>query len=202
MSTPEAPPPGGRRRLWLLTIGGIVLLALGVWLVSSRLTRLLTTAETPEASAQTPPPGTVRRIQATLFYVTNDGTELTPVSREVVYAPSPTEQIRAIVEAQVAAPPDGRISAIPNHTTVRSVFLTSRGEAFVDLGGAIRSGHTGGTLDEALCVYAIVNAVIVNLPDVSAVQILIDGRQVDTLAGHLDLRYPLGKGLEWVRKGT
>ena len=49
--------------------------------------------------------------------------------------------------------------------------------------------------------YAIVNAVTVNLPDIAAVQILVNGKQVDTLAGHIDLRYPLGKALEWVRKG-
>jgi len=41
----------------------------------------------------------------------------------------------------------------------------------------------------------------VNIPDITAVQILIDGHQVDTLAGHIDLRYPLGKALDWVQKG-
>ena len=81
------------------------------------------------------------------------------------------------------------------------MFLGARGEAYVDLGGTIVSGHSGGSLDEALAVYAIVNAVTVNLPEIRAVQILIDGRQVDTLAGHIDLRYPLGKALEWVQKG-
>ena len=30
------------------------------------------------------------------------------------------------------------------------------------------------------------------------VQILIDGKEVDTLAGHVDLRRPLAKSLEWV----
>jgi len=43
--------------------------------------------------------------------------------------------------------------------------------------------------------------VTVNLPNISAVQILVGGQQVDSLAGHIDLRYPLGKSLDWVRKG-
>jgi hypothetical protein len=30
------------------------------------------------------------------------------------------------------------------------------------------------------------------------VQILVDGREVDTLAGHVDLRNPLSKNLTWV----
>jgi hypothetical protein len=31
------------------------------------------------------------------------------------------------------------------------------------------------------------------------VQILIDGREVDTLAGHVDLRRPLRKNMAWVQ---
>jgi hypothetical protein len=50
-------------------------------------------------------------------------------------------------------------------------------------------------------VYALVNALTVNLPEVEAVQILVDGKEVDTLAGHLDLREPLHKDLDWVEKG-
>ena len=43
-----------------------------------------------------------------------------------------------------------------------------------------------------------VNALTVNLPAVTRVQILIDGKEADTLAGHVDLRHPLAKSLEWV----
>ena len=61
----------------------------------------------------------------------------------------------------------------------------------------------GGSLielrgDEALAVFTLVNALTVNLPDITAVQILIDGKEVDTLAGHVDLRRPLVQNLTWV----
>jgi hypothetical protein len=36
-----------------------------------------------------------------------------------------------------------------------------------------------------------VNAVTANLPALSTVQILVEGKEVDTLAGHVDLRRPL-----------
>ncbi len=39
----------------------------------------------------------------------------------------------------------------------------------------------------------------VNLPAITRVQILIDGKEVDTLAGHVDLRHPLQKNLKWVK---
>jgi spore germination protein GerM len=97
--------------------------------------------------------------------------------------------------------PEGLASAIPAGTTVRGVFRGARGEMYVDLSPEASSGHRGGSLDEALAVYAIVNAITTNLPDVKTVQILVDGKEVDSLAGHIDLREPLTKSDTWVRKG-
>jgi hypothetical protein len=67
----------------------------------------------------------------------------------------------------------------------------------VDLSPEISSGHEGGSLEEILTVYALVNALTTNLPAVERVQILVAGREVDTLAGHVDLRRPLQKNLKW-----
>ena len=72
-------------------------------------------------------------------------------------------------------------------------------DAFVDLSAEARTRHTGGALDELFTIYALVDAITVNLPAISRVQILVDGKEVDTLAGHVDLRHPLEKNLKWVR---
>ena len=206
LAPPAAPAAASwlpsRAQLWALAGLGLAVLLFGVWLVSSRLPRILTTPEGGTPAEDTAPAGTeTRRIQAALFYVADDGTSLMPISREVVYGATPVEQARRILEAQIAPPPEGRLSAIPAGTALRSVYLTGTGDAYVDLGGAIVSGHTGGSLDEALTVYAIVNALAANLPGVSTVQILIEGQEVDSLVGHLDLRHPIGRALDWVRKG-
>jgi Sporulation and spore germination len=192
--------PSTRRSLAIAAAALGALLLLGGWLVSALLPGLLSTPGTPPPAAPPAPPAEARRIQATLFYVSDDGTELVPVSREVLFGDTPLDQARRIAEAQVAPPPEGAVSAIPVGTTVRSLFLTPRGEAYLDLSSEVITGHTGGSLDEALTVYTLVNALIVNLPDVSAVQILVNGKEVDTLVGHLDLRHPLGRALAWVRK--
>jgi hypothetical protein len=198
-----APPPSSRTRLWMALIACVVVLGLGVWFVGSRLSRWLNS--TPSSSAPSATTGgavaDTRRIQATLFYVSADGASLVPVTHDVVFGATPAEQARRIVEAQVAAPPNERVSAIPKGTTVRAVFLADGHQAYVDLGGTIASGQTGGSLDEALTVYAIVNAVITNLPEITGVQILVDGKEVDSIAGHVDLREPLGKATDWIQKG-
>jgi germination protein M len=157
-------------------------------------------APTPPVT-QAPTGSPARKITATLFYVSDDGMMLTPMQKEVPYAETVAEQARAIVEAQLAPSPP-LVSAVPTDTKLRDVFVTDRGDAFVDLSGDVSSRHSGGALDELLTIYTIVNAVTANLPAVTHVQILIDGKEVDTLAGHIDLRHPLAKSFQWVAHDT
>ena len=196
-----ARPPWWSSRVLVASIAGAIALSLGVWLVLTRLPRLLTTPEGgPPAESAPAAPGEARKIHATLFYVADTGNELIPVSTEVPFGDTPSDQARRIVEAQVQAPAEGTLSAIPAGTKVRAIYLTPRGEAYLDLSADVARGHTGGTLDEALAVFTLVNALTVNLPDITAVQILVEGKEVDTLAGHIDLRHPLRRALEWVRR--
>jgi hypothetical protein len=154
------------------------------------------------ASATPAPPAPVaqRKITATLYYVSEDGMSLVGVQREVPFGEPVVEQARRIVEAQLLAAPDPLVSAVPSGTVLRGIFLSDKGDAFVDLSADARARHTGGALDELFTVYAIVDALTVNLPAISRVQILVDGREVDTLAGHVDLRHPLKKSLKWVKE--
>ena len=111
---------------------------------------------------------------------------------------APGAQARAILEAQLAQPPAPLLSPIPAGTRLLAIYVTERGDAFVDLSEEITTGHSGGSLDELFTVYAIVNALTSNLSAINAVQILVSGREVDTLAGHVDLRRPLEADLSWV----
>ena len=138
------------------------------------------------------------RIRATLFYVAEDGLRLTAVDADVPNGATPADQVRALVEAQLQPAPSPLAQAIAEGTKVRQIFVAEDATAFVDLSKEAVANHRGGSLDELFAVYAIVNAVTVNLPAIKGVQILIDGQEVDTLAGHVDLRHPLAKNMRWV----
>lgn len=154
---------------------------------------------TTASASPTLPPANGRTIRARMFYVGSQGTRLVGVERDVPFADNLEGQARAIIEAQIAPPPEDQLSPIPDGTAVRAVFVTPKGEAYVDLTRPVTDAHPGGTTNELLTVYAIVNALTTNLPSVTSVQILVDGREVDTLAGHVDLRRPLAQNLDWVQ---
>jgi len=151
------------------------------------------------APAPSAPATPGRKIKARLFYVADDGARLTGVEREVAYGEGAVEQARQILEAQITPVSEPLVSAIPPETKLRAVFLTDRAEIFVDFSSELTTGHTGGSTDEILTVYAIVNALTSNLPAVKSVQILVNGKQMETLAGHVDLRRPLAQNLSWVQ---
>ncbi len=190
------------RRMALGSLVVLVIVAL-VWMVAAIAPRIpVRSVPAPASSATAPPSGPERKIKATLYYISDDGLSLPGVQREIPFADSIAEQARRIVEAQLNDAPPPYASPVPGGTTLRALFIGQRGDAFDDLGGDVRTKHPGGALYELFTVYSIVNALTVNLPAITRVQILIDGKEADTLAGHVDLRHPLQKNLKWTELPT
>ncbi len=179
----------------------LVVAAVGVVLVVVAPRWYAAAPPSPKAAdATTPGETATRKIKATLFYVAEDGETLMPVQREIPYGEGVDEQARRIVEAEIASAPTPLGSALPAGTTVRALYVGDRGDAYVDLSREVVSGHPGGTVTELLTVYSVVDALTVNLPGIASVQVLVDGHEVDTRAGHVDLRRPLVKNTRWVRE--
>ena len=187
----------GRAKIYLIAI---VIAAAGVtW----SLMRLFTPTPNaaPAATVTAPRPAETAHITATLYYGSSDGRALVPVRRDVPAATTVVDQGRQILTVQFQDAPQPYVQVVPKGTKLRAFYVTERGDAFVDLSGDVVSAHPGGSLTELLTVYAIVNAVTANLPAVQRVQVLVEGKEVDTIAGHVDVRRPLEKDATLVREG-
>ena len=182
---------------------GVLLVGLLVWVLNGGLQRAGSApAESPVAATEPAMSSEVARIAATLFFASADGLALVPVLQEVALAEGPVPQGRAILTAKLQHPPPPYGSVIPEGTQLRAFYVTERGDAFVDLSFETSARHMGGTSAELLAIYAIVHAVTANLATIQRVQILIDGREADTLAGHVDLRRPLESDMSMVRRAS
>ena len=183
-----------------LVLPAVAVLVAGAlaWLLFVRLPQRYASDNSGTAAPAAPSaraPGTpARTIKAQLFYVAEDGVSLASVERDVPFGESTVEQAKAIVAAQIAPAADPLVSAIPPGTTLRALFITS-GEAYVDLSRELVAAHPGGSTNELLTIRTLVDALTANLPAITAVQLLVDGRELDTLAGHVDLRRPFARKL-------
>lgn len=187
------------RRTFFAALVIVVGVAVG-WLLFVGLPRWYgrpAVATAPPAPS-TPAADDVRKIKVRLFYVGADGTRLISAEHEVPFADQPSAQARHIIEAQLAPAQPPLVSAIPVGTTLRALFVTTDGTAVVDLSPDVATAHPGGSINELLTVYTLVQALTFNLPAIGAVQVLVDGHEVDTLAGHVDIKRALPRDDSWV----
>jgi sporulation and spore germination protein len=177
---------------------GLALLLAAVVLTGPRWTRLLTRSVADDDAAPEERPahedeaaGPVERtINVKLFFQAADRPGLVMEEREVPFSSDLAAQLRSVVEELIHGSRAGLTASLPPETKVLEVFVNERGVAYVDLSKDAAQG-TAGSHDELLCVYSIVNSLAVNFPAVKRVQILVDDRPADTLAGHVDLSRPL-----------
>lgn len=181
----------------LVAAGGALALVAVVWGINafgSKPAPVAPTETTISTSTET------AHITATLFYASSDGQSLVGIKRDVPLASGVVEQGRQILLTELQAAPQPYVKVIPEGTVLRAFYVTDRGDAFVDLSPEVSRAHPGGSLNELMTVYALVNAVTTNLPAVQRVQILVDGKEVDALAGHVDIRRPLTRDMSMVRE--
>jgi Sporulation and spore germination len=70
---------------------------------------------------------------------------------------------------------------------IRSIYLVDPGAAVIDLNAPFADQHRSGILSEQLTVNSLVETLAVNVPGIQRVNILVEGKLRDTLAGHADL---------------
>lgn len=124
------------------------------------------------------------------------GASVVAVKRE----PDVQLQVRETVAAALAAERVGK-TAVLKELRLRALYLDAGGTAYLDLSPVVtgQKDIRASAQDEFLAVYALVNTVVQNFAEVRQVRILVDGREAQTLAGHIDLSRSFVKRTDLVR---
>lgn len=130
------------------------------------------------------------KLKAHLYFLDDDERFLRAEERSLVTQDNAVERAKNIVYALIEGPQDGLSPAVPAEAKLLSLFVTEGGIAYVDFDRALRDQHPGGSLFELFTIYSIVNSLALNIPEIEAVKILIEGNEAKTLAGHIDIRFP------------
>lgn len=132
---------------------------------------------------------TEKSISVKVYYPDDSGMRLVAVEREIL-VDNTTDKYTAAVEALLDEPEEENLTRIfPKNAAIRSVTVAN-GLATVDLDGNITKGFVGGSTGEEFLVGSVVNT-LTNFPEVQRVKFLVDGQDIETLSGHMDLSAPL-----------
>jgi spore germination protein GerM len=189
----------------VVTAAGLVSLLAVVTLTAPRWARLLTrpvgSAEEESAEAASSRAASAkeeeaageveRKINVKLFFQAADRPGLVIEERTVTFSTDLSRQLRGVVEELVRGSRIGLGPTLAPNTKVIDVFVTPRGIAYVDLSKEVVAGHPGGSEAERMTIYSVVNTLSTSFPAVKRVQILVEDRPAQTLAGHIDLTRPL-----------
>ena len=101
------------------------------------------------------------------------------------------DRVKASLQELIAGPNGSALRTLSDQVKIREVFIDDQGTAYVDFSEALSQTHPGGPWAEMLTLRSIMQTLVANVPEIKRVQILIEGREVETLAGHVDIRRPL-----------
>lgn len=128
----------------------------------------------------------VKERDVKLYFSTSDAmyldTEVRTVKGRNIYL----ETVNALITGPITS---DLTKTIPDGVEVLNISKNSD-TIQVDFSEEIISNHWGGSSGEILTVYSIVNT-LTQFEDINKVEILVDGEEVETLVGHMDLSVPI-----------
>jgi len=90
--------------------------------------------------------------------------------------------------------------AVLKDVKLQEFYLDASGTAYVDLVSNQQKEITASTGEELLALYAVVDTLMLNFEEVKQVLFLLDGREAQTLAGHVDLSRKFTKRMDLVQQ--
>jgi hypothetical protein len=172
-----------------LILGAVVMivLALGMSFYAWHMRGGASQADT--ASTQPVAPPVVGATEAVTLYVAyDDGGYLRAQSARIPLPAGRQERAGELLRALLNLYLDKSSPHILGAgSEIRDVYLVDPGLAVMDLNAAFADGHRSGVLIEELTVASLVETLSANIPGITRAKILVDGKERDTLAGHMDL---------------
>jgi spore germination protein GerM len=144
-----------------------------------------------ERGLETPQEQPVETRPVTLYFGSPDGNGVAAERREAPMSGDLTETVRTVILQLIAGPSGPLVPVFPDETEVRDVFAGADGVLYLNFGPGLIERHPGGSCAEYATLASLVRTMTENFSDVKAVQILVDGRPRETLAGHYGMRDPL-----------
>lgn len=135
-------------------------------------------------------------MRIVVYQATSDGLYLVPDVHVVPKSDHPAMTAMELLLAGTNKP--NTVSVVPNGTKIRHLWVKDH-IAYVDFNDKLIKNNAGGSASEILLVGAIVNT-LTEFPEVQKVQILVEGKNIDTISGHMDISEPLSRSEKIIKK--
>jgi len=183
-------------KFWLTTLLVFVLVgaAISVPIIRRRMKRAARLQQQSEEQARRELVQTVPlnpsdpRVKAKLFWLSDsDSSVLAPVTVELPLSSDPVLRSKQVLNTLLAGPVDVELRTLPPDAVLLAFYILPDGMAIADFSEALATSIPSGIASEQLAVDSMTRTLEANVPEVKRLKILIQGQEVETLAGHVDL---------------
>ncbi|MDV2504497.1 MAG: GerMN domain-containing protein [bacterium] len=182
-------------RLWMVGLISLTL-ALGVVVWKQRHRFLESVA--PKAPSILVDVDKDKPVLIKVFFGSPKRQRLEAEARTIYASAHRDAQVKQAILELLKGPRSSLVAVIPTGTRLNELYIDKDGTAYVDLSDEVATRHPGGVLAERLTIGALVNTLMYNFPEITAVRLFTDGEQRDTLAGHVRTSGRLGRDRDLV----
>ena len=175
-----------------IAIGAAVILVVAISVAMLRPSGPEPIPMVPKMLVQEPSDSELPLQEIDLFFFDAESLRHVREKRELRLSLDLPDRLKQIIRALISGSDHGLKSTVPGGTFLHEVYVDSQSTAYLDFSRHLAEMHIGGTTAEIITIKSILQTVYVNFPEkIQSVQILIEGQEVNTIAGHIDISHPL-----------
>lgn len=141
----------------------------------------------------------LERRDVTLYFSDRDAEYLVGEMRKITKGNNLEAEAEDLLQELILGPKGQLLPTLPPDTELISFQIDDKGTGRVNFNRVLSRGHPGGSSAEMMTVYSVVNSLALNFPEVKRVQFLVEGEEIETIAGHLSVRHPISPKPDLIR---
>ena len=127
---------------------------------------------------------------------------LVPEKRYIPKEENDEAKAKDLVKALLEGSKTKLVSTFPEGATLDNIRIDDKQTAYVSFDKNLIKQHPGGSASEMATIYSLTNTLMRNVNSIKMVKLLIDGKEVDSIRGHVDTRQPFIMNKDMVAPGA
>lgn len=142
------------------------------------------------------------KVAVMLYFSDINERFLLPEKRFVPKENDAEKQAEQIIKALIAGSKTNLVNTFPEKTELLDVKIDLSKTARISFTQNLINMHPGGSASEMATLFSLTNSLTGNIPQIEGVKVLIDGKEVPTLKGHIDTRQTFRLNKDILAPGT
>ena len=135
---------------------------------------------------------------AQIYFSDDQERFLRPEKRYIFKESDVASQTKEIVKALLEGSKTGLVNTFPHGVTVIDVKIVDNETAAVNFSKSLTKLYQGGSSSEMATIYSLTDSITQNIPSIKKVKILVEGKELSSIKGHISTRKAFSPDLELI----